>query len=156
MKNIYFTITGTNHYYGLDFFEPKMTVHLVKEPDNKFDKEAIRVELEGLGKVGYVANSTYSVIGESFSAGRLYDKIGEAAEGTVLYKLRNGVLCILTKNDDPEYVSDSTEYTAHSSFSDDDEYDDEEYVDEDDDSNDLDDDKNGGLTIEVPDTGIDF
>ena len=77
MKNIYFTVTGTNHYYGLDFFEPKMTVHLVKEPDNKIDKEAIRVELEGLGKVGYVANSTYSVIGESYSAGRLYDRSGK-------------------------------------------------------------------------------
>ena len=153
MKNIYFTITGTNHYYGLDFFEQKMTVHLVKEPDNKFDKEAIRVELEGLGKVGYVANSTYSVIGESFSAGRLYDKIGEAAEGTVLYKLRNGVLCILTKNNDPEYASESTGHAANSSYSDD-EY--EEECDDDDD-NDLDcDDKTGGLTIGVPDTGIDF
>ena len=77
MKNIYFTVTGTSHYYGLDFFGPKMTVHLVKEPDNKIDKEAIRVELEGLGKVGYVANSTYSVIGESYSAGRLYDRSGK-------------------------------------------------------------------------------
>ena len=144
MKNIYFTVTGTSHYYGLDFFEPKMTVHLVKEPDNKIDKEAIRVELEGLGKVGYVANSTYSVIGESYSAGRLYDKIGKAAEGTVLYKLRNGVLCILTKNNAPEYAP-STGHTAHADFY--------QYVEYD---NDLDDDKSGGVTVEVPDTGIGF
>ncbi len=152
MKSTYFTITGTSHYYGLDFFEPKMTVRLVKEPDNTHDKEAIRVELDGLGKVGYVANSTYTVIGESFSAGRLYDKIGKAAEGTVLYKLRNGVLCTLTKNDDPDYVSESSATAAHSSFSDDDEYDKDEY--EDDDDLDDDDDKTGGVTIEVPDTGI--
>ena len=113
MKRIYFTITGTNHYYGLDFFEPKMTVRLIKEPDNKCDKEAIRVELEGLGKVGYVANSTYTVIGESFSAGRLYDKMGDTAEGTVLYKLPRGVLCYLDSLDevetDDEFRYDSDE-----------------------------------------------
>ena len=38
MKDIYFTITGTNHYYGQDFFEKGMKVKLRKEPDNDFDK----------------------------------------------------------------------------------------------------------------------
>lgn len=93
MKKIYFTITGTNHRFGQEFFKPDMTVKLVKEPDNEYDTEAIKVELEGLGQVGYVANSPYTVAGESFSAGRLYDKIGDTAEGTVLYVLDRGVLC---------------------------------------------------------------
>ena len=51
-----------------------MTVKLIKEPDNEFDAEAIKVEqegLEGLGQVGYVANSPRTVAGESYSAGRL-------------------------------------------------------------------------------------
>ena len=51
MKRIFFTITGTNHHYGQEFFEPDMTVKLIKEPDNEIDKEAIKVELEGLGHV---------------------------------------------------------------------------------------------------------
>ena len=93
MKKIYFTITGTSHYYGDNFFERGMTVNLVKEKDNKVDSEAIRVELEGLGIVGYVANSPYTVLGESFSAGRIYDKIGDTATGEVLYVLPKGVLC---------------------------------------------------------------
>ena len=147
MKSTYFTITGTNHYYGLDFFEPKMIVRLVKEPENRYDKEAIRVELEGLGKVGYVANSTYTVLGESFSAGRLYDKIGEGAEGMVLYKLRNGVLCVLTENDVPEYAAGSSGQAARPFPSDDDDDDEEDEEDWDDD------DKTGGLTIGVPETG---
>ncbi|WP_194611676.1 HIRAN domain-containing protein [Clostridium vitabionis] len=95
MKRIFFTITGTNHYYGQEFFKPDMAVKLIKEPDNEADREAIRVELEGLGQVGYVANSPYTVAGESYSAGRLYDKIGDTAEGTVLYILPKGVLCFL-------------------------------------------------------------
>ena len=79
MKNIYFTITGMNHYYGSDFLKRGMRVKLVKEPDNEYDKQAIKVELDGLGLIGYVANSPYTVLGESMSAGRLYDKIGSMA-----------------------------------------------------------------------------
>ena len=95
MADIYFTIAGTNHHYGQDFIEPKMEVKLVKEPDNEYDKEAIKVELPGLGLIGYVANSPYTVVGESYSAGRLYDKIGDEATGKVLYVIQNCVLCTL-------------------------------------------------------------
>ena len=95
MEKIFFTITGTKYYYGQIFFEPGMKVKLVKELDNEYDREAIRVELEGLGLVGHVANSPYTVIGESYSAGRLYDKIGDTAEGTVLYVLSKGVVCYI-------------------------------------------------------------
>ena len=83
MEKIYFTIAGTFFYHGKDFFEKDMKVKLIKEPDNDFDKEAIKVEVEGLGLVGYVANSPGTVIGESYSAGRLYDKIDDTAIGTV-------------------------------------------------------------------------
>ena len=93
MSRIYFTLTGTNHRYGSDFIEPGMSLRLVKETDNEVDSEAISVEMEGFGQVGYVANSPYTVEGESYSAGRLYDKIGDTAAGTVLYVLQKGVLC---------------------------------------------------------------
>ena len=93
MEKLYFTITGMKYYFGNEFMEPGMEVKLVKEPDNDEDKEAIKVELEGLGLIGYVANSPHTVIGESMSAGRLYDKINEEAVGIVKYKLPGGVLC---------------------------------------------------------------
>lgn len=95
MAKIYFTITGTGHYYGQKFFEAKMEVKLVKEPDNDYDKEAIRVEMDGLGLVGYVASSPHTVLGESMSAGRLYDRIGDSAKGVVKFVLAQGVLCEL-------------------------------------------------------------
>lgn len=91
----YFTIAGTKHHYGQDFMEKDMKVRLEKEPDNEYDSEAIKVMMDGLGLVGYVANSPYTVLGESYSAGRLYDKIGDIAEGTILYVLDKGVLCLL-------------------------------------------------------------
>lgn len=97
MGTIYFTITGMNYRYGQDFLEPKMEVRLVKEPTNEYDREAIKVELPGLGVIGYVANSSRTVLGESYSAGRLYDRIGDTAKGTVLYVLERGVVCELQK-----------------------------------------------------------
>lgn len=94
-EDVYFTLTGCNHYFGNEFLEKGMKVKLIKEPDNEYDKEAIKVEIKGLGQIGYVANSPYTVVGESMSAGRLYDKIGKNANGSVLYVLPNAVLCIL-------------------------------------------------------------
>lgn len=95
MSNIYFTVTGLHHYYGDSFQEKEMIVYLKKEKDNEYDKEAISVNLPGLGKIGYVANSPYTVLGESYSAGRLYDKISEEASGKVRFILDKGVICEL-------------------------------------------------------------
>lgn len=94
-KIFHTTITGLSHYFGDEFFEPGMKVRLTKEPDNDYNKEAIMVEIDGLGKVGYVANNPRTVLGESFSAGRLYDCIADTTAGEVLYKLPGGILCTL-------------------------------------------------------------
>ena len=83
-NKIYFTITGTGFFEGDEFFEKDMEVLLEKEPDNKYDHEAILVKMPGIGKVGHVANSCSTVIGESYSA-------------KVLYKMPRGILCELVK-----------------------------------------------------------
>ena len=93
MMKMYFTLAGTKHYFGDEFLEKGMKLELVKEPDNEHDKEAIVVKVEGLGKIGYVANSPYTVIGDSMSAGRVYDKIGDVAAGEVVFVTTQGVLC---------------------------------------------------------------
>ncbi len=104
-KRVYISISGTCFFYGNEFLEPKMRVTLKKEPDNEHDSEAIAVEMEGLGRIGHVANSVKTVIGESMSAGRLYDRIGETAEAEVLYVLPQGVVCAVDEKSiiyDPE------------------------------------------------------
>ena len=95
MKNVYFIITGMNYYFGSSFLEPGMKVKLRKEPDNAYDKEAICVELKGLGTIGHVANSTRTVLGESRSAGRIYDSFKKKAKGRVLYVTDRGAVCEL-------------------------------------------------------------
>ena len=97
MSKIYFTLTGTKHYFGKEFLKKGTKIRLEKEPDNEYDKEAIKVTYEGLGKIGYVANSSYTVIGESMSAGRLYDKIGDVAYAKVIFVTPAGTICKICK-----------------------------------------------------------
>ena len=96
MEEMYFTIAGCSHYYGTQFMEKGMKVKLEKEPDNSYDKEAIMVKIKGLGKCGYVANSPYTVQGESMSAGRLYDKIGDKATGRIVFVIGGTAVCRIT------------------------------------------------------------
>ena len=98
---IWFTLTGTNHYYGHDFLEKGTKIRLEKEPDNKHDHEAIKVLMDGVGHIGYVANSPWTVIGDSFSAGRLYDRIGDTAKGKVKLITDRGILCTLKQKKEP-------------------------------------------------------
>ncbi len=98
MKEMYITVTGLNHYYGSEFMEPKMEVKLIKDEDIEYDKEAIKVEMDGLGKIGYVANSPHTVLGECMSAGRIYDKMEKMATAKVKYVLPQGVVCVMDED----------------------------------------------------------
>ena len=97
MAKVFITLTGTKHYFGNDFLKKGTKIRLEKEPDNEYDKEAIKVTYEGLGKIGYVANSSYTVIGDSMSAGRLYDKIGKKAKAKVVLVTDHGTICSISK-----------------------------------------------------------
>ena len=94
MKKVFVTVSGTDFFCGNEFFQPGMEipVTLKKEPDNEYDKEAILVWTEGLGDIGYVANNWKTVVGDCFSAGRLYDKVGDTAEGVVRYVVPHGLV----------------------------------------------------------------
>lgn len=110
MSKLYFTLAGCNHYWGTDFMKKGMTVKLKKEPKNEQDPEAIMVKMKGIGKVGYVANSVYTVKGDTMSAGRLYDKIGKKAKAKIVYVLHGGAICKIVEDKDgehdEEYVTD--------------------------------------------------
>lgn len=96
MSKKYFTITGCSNYYGNEYMKTGVKVKLVKEPDNKYDREAIKVKIKGVGKVGYVANSPYTVKEKSMSAGRLYDKIGKKAKAKIVFILDGSAICEVT------------------------------------------------------------
>ena len=96
MAKTYFTLTGTKYFLGNDFLKPGMKLTLEKEPDNKYDKEAILVKMQGIA-IGHVANRVHTVLGDSMSAGRIYDKIGDTAKAKVVMVTEYGTICKICK-----------------------------------------------------------
>lgn len=74
---MYITIIAFQKFHGSKPLKLDGTVKLVKEPNNKYDTEAIACEMRYFGKIGYVANSTNTVVKGCMSGGRLYDKIND-------------------------------------------------------------------------------
>ena len=72
---MYITILTFNKLHGSKPLALDGIVKLVKEPTNKYDTEAIACEMRHFGKIGYLSNSTNTVITGTMSSGRLYDKI---------------------------------------------------------------------------------
>ncbi|MBQ2945058.1 MAG: HIRAN domain-containing protein [Clostridia bacterium] len=109
MENAFITITGINGYYGKNPFKIDRVLRIVKEPDNRHDAEAIRVELPFIDTVGYVANSVGTVYAGTESAGKLYDKIGEYAYAQVMFVTHSSVIALVLSPEEVEV--DKTEKT---------------------------------------------
>jgi len=102
MENYFVTITGMNHYLGMNPYKINRLVKLVKEPDNPHDPEAIRVELPFIDTIGYVANSVGTVFAGTCSAGRLYDKFEDYAYAQVMFITHSSVIAIVVPKEEVE------------------------------------------------------
>lgn len=74
---MFITILAMKNLHNENLFKLDKIVKLTKEPENKYDTEAISCEIRYFGKIGYVANSTNTVIKGCMSSGRVYDKIDD-------------------------------------------------------------------------------
>lgn len=97
MDKNYITITGLNHYYDKEPFKIGGLVKLTKEPNNKYDCEAIAVQLPYIGTVGYVSNSPRTTYLGTYSAGRLYDKINDMCFAKILFITHCSVIAEITE-----------------------------------------------------------
>lgn len=93
MKEQYITVTGINHYYGKKPFKLGKKVKCIKEPDNIYDSEAIKVVIKGIGKVGYVANSPYTKAAGTKSSGGISDKVKKKFIAEVMFITNGSVIC---------------------------------------------------------------
>lgn len=93
MKDHYITITGMNHYYDMKPFKIGKRLKCIKEPDNDYDEEAIRVVLKHIGTIGYVANSVYTVIRGTSSAGAIAHHVNKSFLVEVMFITGSRVIC---------------------------------------------------------------
>lgn len=99
MKEMYITVTGFRNYSGPAPFRIGRLVRCAKEPDNAYDKEAIRCTMPMLGTVGYVASSWSTVAGGTMSAGRVYDRVGKRFYARVLFTTSSKIICRVEEGD---------------------------------------------------------
>lgn len=98
--DLFATVVGLKNYKGNQVFKLGSIIKLIKEPDNDFDTEAIMCELKYIGKTGYIANSTKTVIKGTMSAGRIYDKIEEVSFAEVKFIADDSVIAkVLTSTE---------------------------------------------------------
>ena len=76
-NSIYITINHLDDFECTTFLKPGDKLTLKKDKNNIYDDEAIIVYKENKTKIGYVANSVHSVARGTYSAGRIYDRIGD-------------------------------------------------------------------------------
>lgn len=112
-KPLFVAITGTNHYYGSDFFKIGLVMQLVKDRGNPHDDEAIRAEIPPIGKVGYVANSSFSVPRGCRSAGRLYDTFDDVTLAVVRFVVKDTVIVEVVKSMDILQIVHTTNENSH-------------------------------------------
>ena len=99
MKEMFITVTGFRNYSGPAPFRIGRLVRCAKEPDNAYDKEAIRCTMPMLGTVGYVANSWSTVAGGTMSAGRVNDRVGKRFYARVLFTTTSKIICRVEEGD---------------------------------------------------------
>jgi hypothetical protein len=68
---------------------------LKKDYENKYDDEAIEVDLESVGKIGYVANSPHTVARGTKSAGRIYDTFKDECRASIRFIVKDTVIAEL-------------------------------------------------------------
>ena len=75
----FIAIAGLKFYNKYGLFQEGVVMDLIRETDNKHDRDAIRVEINGQ-TVGYVANSEYTLIKEVKSASQIRNMESTKAE----------------------------------------------------------------------------
>lgn len=84
-ESIYITINHLDDFMPVINLKVGDILKLKKEPDNIYDDEAIAVYTKENYKCGYVANSVSTVARGTYSAGRVYDQIGNEVECIVRF-----------------------------------------------------------------------
>lgn len=117
---MFITIMSFKNLYDEKPLKLDGIIKLVKEPDNKYDTEAIACEMRYFGKIGYVANSTNTVIKGCMSSGRVFDKIDDEYFAKIKFITGNNAIAkVLTADEymeemenpesDVHYLSGNTE-----------------------------------------------
>lgn len=113
---MYITVQTFGKLHGSKPLAIDRIVKLVKEPDNKYDAEAIACEMRYFGKIGYVSNSVNTVAKGTMSAGRLYDKIGDEYVAKVKFIIGSEAIAKVLDSEEFVHEAEDPESDMHYLF----------------------------------------
>jgi hypothetical protein len=99
MNESFITITGCQHYFGTNILKVGLVLKLKKDYENQHDDEAIEAQIESVGKIGYVANSTYTVAHGTKSAGRIYDTFKDECRASIRFIVKDTAIAELLEEE---------------------------------------------------------
>ncbi|MDR2529840.1 MAG: HIRAN domain-containing protein [Synergistaceae bacterium] len=99
MSKSFITITGCQHYFGSNILKVGHVLKLKKDYENQHDDEVIEAQIEGVGKIGYVVNSTYTVARGAKSAGRIYDTFKGECYARICFIVKDTPIAVLLNED---------------------------------------------------------
>lgn len=95
-----FTIVGIHAYGNGRFLQNGTTIEIYKEPENEYDPYAVRVEIDGVGCVGHIANSARTIRLGCTSSKEICDMIGTCASATIVEAYPQYAIAILNEAKD--------------------------------------------------------
>ena len=93
------TIVGTEYYFGIQVFKVGQILHCIKDPENNYDMEAIKVVSDVDVQYGHIANSIHTVAKGCKSGGRIYDTFEKRLKIQVQYIIGNAVIALIICDD---------------------------------------------------------
>ena len=93
LEGMFVTVTGFSHYWDKKPFSIGQQFLCVKDPQNPYDSEAIAVFALGGYKVGYLANGVKTKANGTFSAARIYDRVGSYFFIEVCFSTDTKIIC---------------------------------------------------------------
>lgn len=99
LEGMFITVCGFSKYQDLGPFNIGSRFICIKEPQNSFDDDAVRVTDDFGNTLGYIANSAQNKANGTLSASRIYDKVGGRFLVEVCFTTRTKVICLVVDSD---------------------------------------------------------
>ncbi|MFC9709166.1 HIRAN domain-containing protein [Paenibacillus sp. NPDC056933] len=83
---------GMEHYHGVEALNVGDTLFLVKDPDNRVDREAIKVVVPPIGTVGYIVNHPHLTPHGCWTGSGIYDAFRQQTCAKVRFAMKDMII----------------------------------------------------------------
>lgn len=91
-SNLFAAMDRMEHYHGIQALNVDDTVFLVKDPNNRTDRQAIKVVIPPIGTVGYIVNDPVVVPHGCWAGSGFYDVFHQQTCAKVRFAMKDMII----------------------------------------------------------------